>query len=251
MKKKEEILANEKKLNDVLESIEEKNKKIAEQSAKISEKTSGKEMMEVRGLEEEMNLLMTEKQDLKTEIGALLINVDRPMQRFKQLVDSKRWKISAEEKEMLDQFLINPILALKKDPKAEVFKRVLVEISKAIEEGAVELKDKEKEKRLAALQEIINFDFFGKVFWKMNEIQKKQTELNKQLEINSAKGSLEKEKSKLKEMQTELFSLKEKEEGIRHTKSALAKDIAKEITMVKEFAEKCLNKTILFEEEAY
>jgi len=251
IKKKKEIIASEKKLNELIEEINLKNKKITEQESKVSEKRSGKEMGAVAELEAQMNLLMNEKQDLKTEISALLINVDRPMQRFKQLVDSKRWRVSEEEREMLDEFLINPILALKKDPKAEVFKRVLVQISKAIEEGAVELKDKEKEKRLSALQEIINFDFFGKVFWKMNEIQKKQNDLNKELEKSAAKESLSKEETKLKEMRVELSELNERAENLKRSKSFLVKDIEKEIVLVKEFASTCLKKTIIFEEEAY
>jgi hypothetical protein len=194
---------------------------------------------------------MSEKQELKTEISALLINIDRPLQRFTQLVDSGRWKLPAEEKEMLEQFRVNPILALKKDPKAEIFKRVLLEVRKAIEENAVELKDKEREKRLLALQELINFDFFGKVFWKMNELQKKQNDLNKSLENSSAKKEIEKEELKLKELQNELLEIKAKSEENEQHLSAAKKELQKEITEVKEFAQSVLKKTIIFEEEAY
>jgi len=41
---------------------------------------------------------------------------------------------------------------------------------------------RKRKKALKRIAEIINFDFFGKVFWKMNELQKKQAELNRQLE---------------------------------------------------------------------
>ena len=208
-------------------------------------------MQAVKSLEEEMVNLMNQKQDLKTEISGLILSIDRPMNRFKQLVDSGRWKLPAEEKEILNQFIVNPILALKKDPKAELFKKVLLEIRKAIEEGAVELKDKEKEKRLAAIQELINFDFFGKVFWKMNELQKKQIDLNKELEKNVAKKDIEKDHGKIKETDNELGEIKSQIEEVTNEQDSVKKEIEKDLIMVKEFAGNVLGKTVIFEEEGY
>ena len=62
-----------------------------------------------------------------------------------------------------------------KQEQIDELKKLLFEHQKKLEELS---KDKEKETRLAAIQELINFDFFGKVFWKMNELQKKQIDLN-------------------------------------------------------------------------
>ncbi|MEI7962033.1 MAG: hypothetical protein WCI04_06890, partial [archaeon] len=186
------------------QKISQKEELILTQNKKISDRKSGSEMGRINAAEGEMNKLMNEKQELKTEISSLLLNIDRPLARFKQLVDSGRWKIPNEEKEMLALFLTNPMFALKKDPKADVFKRVLSEVVKAIEQGKIELKDKEKEKRLGALQEIINFDFFGSVFWKMNEIQKKQADLNKLLEKSETKRDIENEENKVKSIENEI-----------------------------------------------
>jgi len=250
IKKKKEIeqILIEKKNNE--EKINQKENEIEEQKEKMLSKRVGKEMVELKKLEEELTKLTNEKQDLKTEISALLINIDRPLARFKQLVDSGRWKMGAEEKEMLNLFITNPILALKKDPKAETFKRVLGEILKAIEEGAVELKDKEKEKRLAALQEIINFDFFGKVFWKMNELQKRQIELNKELEKSAIKKEIEKDEKKENELARELIELKEKRDFFEKRVEVGKSEMEKDLSDVKEFAQKVLGKTIIFDEEA-
>ncbi len=237
-------------ITEINTQVSEKENLLTTQKDNILKKKVGKEMVEVKHLEEEMTKLMSEKQDLKTQISALLINVDRPLARFKQLVDSGRWKVTKEEKEMLDLFITNPILALKKDPKADLFKKVLTQIVKAIEEGAVELKDKEKETRLAALAEIINFDFFGKVFWKMNEIQKRQIDLNKELSKSAAKTDIEKEEKKEKEISNEIFDLKERASFIERQINAVKKSINEELIQVKEFTQKVLGKTLIFEEEA-
>ncbi|MCX6804335.1 MAG: hypothetical protein NTY48_07275, partial [Candidatus Diapherotrites archaeon] len=167
------------------------------------------------------------------------------------LVDSSRWRIPHEEKEVLDLFITNPMFGLKKDPKADVFKRVLVQVVKAVEEGAIELKDKEKEKRLSALQEIINFDFFGKVFWKMNEIQRKQDTLNKALEGNKAKKNLIDEEKKLGEIEESANETKETISQIEEKISAQKREINNYLNEIKLFAQKCLKKTVLLEEEMY
>jgi hypothetical protein len=235
----------------VEDKMGEVQKKIVLQKEKISQKREGKDFQKVRALEEEMTKLMDQKQELKTEISALLINIDRPLARFKQLVDSGRWKLPKEEKEMLEQFITNPILALKKDPRADVFKKVLNEIIRAIEDGEIELKDREKEKRLQALQELINFDFFGKVFWRMNELQKKQTELNQQISQDTAKKDLAKEEENQRDLEKQLFELNEKKEEIGNELKKAQKDVLQELNSIKEFTQKVLGKTILFEEEAY
>ncbi|MFA5931104.1 MAG: hypothetical protein WC821_02205 [archaeon] len=251
IKKKKHYKELENQKQTLLEKLQVKQEKQEEQKTKLTEKATGKEMQAVKSLEEEMVNLMNQKQDLKTEISGLILSIDRPMNRFKQLVDSGRWKLPNEEKEILNQFIVNPILALKKDPKAELFKKVLLEIRKAIEDGSVELKDKEKEKRLAAIQELINFDFFGKVFWKMNELQKKQIDLNKELEKSAAKKEIEKDNSKIKETDNELGEIKSQIEEVTNEQESVKKEIEKDLTIVKEFAGNVLGKTVIFEEEGY
>jgi hypothetical protein len=249
-KKKEfnELMNDKKRFNEELSGKEEN---AVGQQNKIGGFKTGEEMGAYSKLEEEMTALMSQKQDLKTEISALLLNIDRPLQRFKQLVDSGRWKIPAEEKDMLDLFVTNPMAALKKDPKADVFKKVLGEIIKAIEDGAIELKEREKEKRLSALQEIINFDFFGSVFWKMNEIQRKQIEMNKLIEKNESKKKLTLEEGKLNDIGKEIEEIKDNIETIEKKEAAIKAEIENDLNRIKIFSEKVLKKTVILEEETW
>jgi hypothetical protein len=175
--------------------------------------------------------------------------VDRPLQRFNQLVESGRWVLPSKEKEILGLFLTNPVLALKSDPKAELFKKVLAEVIKAIEDNSVELKEKEKEKRLEALQEIINFDFFGKVFWRMNELQRKQDELNKEISKSDAKKELEKMITEIGAGEKEILGEKELLLESDRKLGAAQIELEREIAVVKNFAEKSLNKLIVLEED--
>jgi len=249
VKRKEQIAALEEEIGSLEKGAAEKAAEAEKQKQKLLAYKVGEEALEVKTLEEEQVKLMESKQDLKSEISSLISSIDRPLQRFKALVDSGRWVISAEQKEILNGFLTNPMLALKKDPKAETFKQVLAEVMKAIEDEKLELKDKEKEKRLSALQELIAFDFFGKVFWKMNEIQKRQVELTKALEKNSAQKQILKDEEKIKELERAAEELKEKASFTEQERSRVLQQMQKEILFVKEFAEHALGRSIVIKED--
>ena len=249
LKKKKELINSKNEIDLLNEKIIQIEEAIKKQEEKINLKMNNRAMLEAKNAEEELVKLASTKQDLKLEISALLLNIDRPLQRYKQIVDSGRKKVPTEEKEMLDLFITNPILALKKDPKAEIFKKILKDMKNLIESGEIELKDKEKEKRLEALEEISKFDFFGKVFWKMNELQKKQIDLNNIISNNAAKADLEKEILKQKDLQKEIFNLKEKIQNEEKQKQVIQRNISNEIDLARNFAQNALKQTIILEEE--
>ena len=249
IKKKKELTNSQKQIEMLNEKIVHTQELIKKQEEKINSKMNNSAMLQAKNAEEELVKLASTKQDLKLEISALLLNIDRPLARYKQIVDSGRKKVPKEEKEMLDLFITNPILALKKDPRAELFKKILKDMKQLILDGEIELKDKEKEKRLEALDEIAKFDFFGKVFWKMNELQKKQIDLNNIISNNVAKGDLEKEIVKQKDLQRELDELKEKIQNEEKQKQIIQRSISCEIDSARNFAQNSLKQTILLEEE--
>ncbi len=249
LKKKKELTLIQKQIEGLNEKIIEKKELLKNQEEKINDKMNNTEMQKAKKAEEELVQLANEKQDLKLEISALLLNIDRPLARYKQIVDSGRKKVPKEEKEMLELFITNPILALKKDPKADLFKKILKDMKNLIEEGEIELKDKEKEKRLEALEEIAKYDFFGKVFWKMNELQKKQSDLNKIISTNAAKTDLEKEINKQNDLERELRELHEKIQTEEKQKQVIQRNISNEIDSARNFAQNSLKQTIILEEE--
>lgn len=249
IQKKKELNLTQKEIESLKEKIDEKKEDLKRHEEKIDEKKNSPKFLEMFQAEEELSNLTNKKQDLKLQISALLLNIDRPLQRYNQLIESGRKKVPKEEKETIDLFITNPLLALKKDPKAELFKKILKNVKNSIEEGEVELKDKEKEKRLEAINEIMKYDFFGKVFWKMNELQKKQSELNKILTTNLLKKEIEEENQKIKEINLELEDITKKIELLNKQKQTIQRNIHNEIESAKNFAQNNLKQTILLEEE--
>ena len=249
LKRRKELKHIQKEIKTLEEKIVNKKEGLEEHKEKIEAKKKEPKYLEITHAEEELTKLANEKQDLKLQISALLLNIDRPLQRYKQLVETGRKKIVKEEKEIIDLFITNPLLALKKDPKAELFKKVLKDVKESVQEGEIDLKEKEKEKRLEAIEEIIKYDFFGTVFWKMNELQKKQIELNKSISTNPIKKEIEEENNELGEEKRELKEMEKKLEDFEKQKQNTQKIISDEIESAKNFAQNSLKQTIILEEE--
>ncbi|MEK6958933.1 MAG: hypothetical protein AABW59_02700 [archaeon] len=245
LKEKEKVQKITLEENLLGEKLITAREKLSSQEEKIQSLLKGQEMSELTMLEEEKAAIAQEKQEIKTEISNLIITIDRPLQRFKSLVDSGRWKLTAEQKSFLDSFMVNPLVALKSDPKAEMFKHILAEIKAAIQDEKIELKDREKEKRLAALDELMTFNFFDKVFWKMNEIQKKQLANEKELSESKTLNMIELENKRKSEIESMIGDIQLEIGAKEKEKESVLEKIRKEKEAIEQFASSTLKRTVI------
>lgn len=246
-KNNEEIKLKNSETTSIKKEIEELEDKILDQEKRILELVESDASKDLKKLKEKQSDLLNEKQSLKVELMSMISTVDRPLQRFLSLTQSGRWKIDNQKKELLKNFLTNPIVALRSDISGEKIKEILKEVIDAINDEKIELKEKEKEKKLDALQELIAFDYFGKIFWKVNEIQKEISEIdsqinqskitndinNKEKEINELKKSVDKKNEELKNIYTQIKNLNDK--------------IINEKNRISNFSQNVLNKKIIIE----
>jgi hypothetical protein len=245
---RKKIKALEKRMAENAGEAEKKKALLAKQLKEAEEFKKSAGMNRVAGLEEERARLLERKQELRLEVSSLMSSVDRPLQRFHSLVDSGRWVLRNEQREILDLVLKNPLIALKKDPKAEKFKSVLEEVKKAILEGKVELKEKEREKRLNALDELLVFDFFENVFWKLNEIQKGQDRIEKELAESAARKELAAKEGAAKATEKAIEELGELDKRAEKEIKSIQEGIEREKAFLKKFAEKALEREVSIEE---
>jgi hypothetical protein len=237
-----EYLEQIKKIED---NIKQGEIGLTQENEILKEIQSGEGMVALNKLEEEKVNLTAQKQKLKSEVASLLSTIDRPLQRFNSLVSSGRWIIDKEKQNLLTGILTNPMLALKKDPKGEKFKEILNEVVKAINQGQIELKDREKEKRLNALNELLTFNFFEKVFWKLNEIQKKQTLLESELNANTVQKELTQKEDKIKQINSNKNTLLDEINKIKFEMEENSEKIRKDNSEIVAFSEKIIGKTII------
>jgi hypothetical protein len=240
----EEIEKLEKQVQEITKEIEKRNEEIQKKEIEIKEMENSEELKKIKEIEEEISKANNEKQSLKLEVSSMLSTIDRPLQRFEGLIKSGRWKIDKEKEELLGDFMKNPLIALKRDINGKKFKEILEEILKAIEDEKIDLKEKEKEKRIDALQELINFDFFEKVFWKLNEIQKKQSELNKKMKENKSIQIINEKKEKKEKMKKEIEELRKEIEIEKNKIKEKNEKNEKNKAILEAFTEKTIGKQV-------
>ncbi|MCX6798608.1 MAG: hypothetical protein NTW59_00750 [Candidatus Diapherotrites archaeon] len=214
--------------------------KIAAKESALRELREGSEFKGIAALEEQKAVLARQKQDAKTEVLNLFANIEKPLHRMEKAVAGRKVFLDKRHAEFLGQLLLNPFAALKGDPKGETMKAVLKATLGAVESGAIELKEKEREKRVAALRELLGFDFFSGVFWRFNEIDAGLVAVEKKLaehpmgkkeskllaEINDLLGLLEGKKSLAVEWKAAFERLLGSQRGLHSQLESLVSEVA-------------------------
>ena len=245
-RKKALLSGKDAELSRIREAVEKLDAAIAEREDRIGEIEGSAEFRSVKDIEAEIENAEKEKLAIKNGFNSMLSNADKAIRRFIKLVDAGIYIIEKQDEELLKLYMEDIVEASKKDPKAERFRAMLDEMKKAINEGKLSLKEGEKEKRLKALDELIAYDYFTNIFWKLNELEKKRIALNKRLlEIDSRRRLLAEngEKSRL------LNRKAEAEKGIEAQQREIG-EIGKEINHIEEMAnlsfEKIFSRKIRF-----
>ncbi len=206
------------------------------------------EFKEIPRLNERKAGLLREKQKSKTGLLDLFAKIEKPLHRLDKSVKAGRVFLPKGLPEFLNELCTNPFVALKRDPKAEKIKAVLLETKKAVGSGAVDLKEKEKEKKLAVLEEMLSFDFFTESFWKFNKLDSEILSIEKSLKEQPAL-------SQEKQMLDSIKALEEKQEKLEsedEAKESQRKDALKKAEEAKRslqgIASQALGKEVSFKD---
>ena len=158
------------------------------------------------------------KQELKGKLIEKLGTVEKPMQRFSQMVESGKHFIEKDLGDVLRLYMTNPFIAIKRDPKGTELKKILAEVKQLVENGGIVLKDeREKEKKLEALDGLLEYSFFDEIFWEMNKADAELNKADKELsamkvysDISMHDDNARKIGSEIHEKENQLNALSEK-----------------------------------------
>lgn len=202
----------EKQCSIAVNELKQKRKELLEE---IDAKKTSSQAQELNELTQQKNELLAKKNKIREKIFELMSGVEKPMRRFLQLSEAGGFPMAFEEKELLNEYLSNPFNAVKKDIKAEKLKKFLSQLKPLIENETIGLKDKEKEKKLAAVDFLLSFNFFDNVFWELNKVETQFLELSKQIEkielnrkLNYLEAELKRIEKELEDKQIELIKTK-------------------------------------------
>lgn len=218
---KEKAEAEEKEISAIKSELEKNAAERHGLEERLRALREGPSFSQVAALNEKKASLLKEKQQAKTELLDLFAKIEKPLHRLDKMAQSGKAVMPGSLASFLHRFLVNPFTALKADPKAETLKMVLGEAVSAVESGLVELKEREREKKLSALQELLSFDFFGRAFWRFNKIDSEISGIERKL--SEMPGIREEAKllSALKEAESSWADLRE---GLSSKNKALSQD---------------------------
>ena len=203
-----------------LKSIEEAEKKELNSAERLKESHEMDSMNEMLG---KKSVASRKKQELKGKLIEKLGTVDKPLQRFSQLVESGKHILEKGLEDALRLYMTNPFIAIKRDPKGEELKKILQEVRQLVENGGITLKDeREKEKKLEALENLIEFNFFDEIFWEMNKAEAELNRADKELsgmkvysEISGHEDNARKRNSEINEKREMINSVSERRRGLQ------------------------------------
>ncbi len=206
---KKSIESGEKTLSSLESGISSKEAELKKARESLSSFDSSPELSEFRELNGKKRSFLEKKSELKNRFLQLLSPVDKPLKRFSKLVESGQFPLEKEEEEFLFSYKSEPFSAFRKDPKAVRLKRILSQLKKLVKDNTLSLKEKEKEKKLSAIDELMETDFFGELFWETNRIDSEINAIEKRLSQSNAFRKRQELESGVKSLESVLSSLKE------------------------------------------
>ena len=167
------------------------------------------------------------KQELKGKLVEKLGTIDRPLQRFSQLVESRKHIIDKELEDILRLYMTNPFIAIKRDPKGTELKKILKEVRQLVDKDEIALKEREKEKKLEALDDLIEYNFFDEVFWELNKADAELNKADKELSGSGIYSGISSHEDSARRRRSEIDAKLQVLDGLAQKKSSHEEQIQK------------------------
>lgn len=152
--------------------LAELRQKTDDTSQELSLLRASPELVEWEKLVGQRDELLARQRDLKNRLVGLLAFVDKQLRRFLKRVQAGHYGLDPRQAKILGLYLENPFDAIREDPEARELKRLLLQLRPLLEAEDIGVKDdRERERKLATLNELIAHDFFTEIFSKFNALE--------------------------------------------------------------------------------
>lgn len=181
-----------------------KSKFVIEKQISSIEKSDEAKKFDI--FKDELKSLLEEKRELKTRLITLFSSIERPLRKFENLVSSNKATIAPEYKSLLLEYGSDPISALKKDKNQIILRFLLGELRIALLNGLIEMEQKELEKRISSIDELLNFNYFSDPISKLISTEFRIDTINKELSSCSSPADLLDHRSRLSSISKQVDS---------------------------------------------
>ncbi|MCD6478860.1 MAG: hypothetical protein J7L44_03150 [Candidatus Diapherotrites archaeon] len=191
-------------------------KRHGEEKAKLEMLQSSAEAKRLAELERKEIELSEKKERLREQALTSFAPLRRPLKKLKNAYDRSLYSMDSELYKSLEKLISEPWLLLKADPKGASIKAVLKELKKAVAEGTIALKEREKKRSIATIEKLLQLDFFSELFWPLNEIEVEINRIEKEIKAMDINERIRKLKLEVSGLERGL--VEKKQEMERYTK---------------------------------
>lgn len=138
-------------------------------------------------LKDEQAELEKDAEELRQKCYELFSGIERELKKFKRIAYDENLFVMGMLA-FFERLTDKPYEALKQDVSGKNTQLILTKLLQAIEDGKIELEEKEKEQKIAKVKEILSSKVLEELFWKENELQKKAFKIRQEL-FNSRVGN--------------------------------------------------------------
>jgi len=233
LKEKQELLMHEGRVAEakntissakaLVESMQKQKKELSDSVLEMQHSEGYSKTVELQGQAE---LLLKEKQEINAELLSMFSSIDKPLKRFRAMVEAKKIFLAGEEQARVLHLLMNePLTAMKRDPQGTTVKEVLAEVKRALEENQIALKEGENEKKISIINQLLEKNFSDSFFWKINEVERKIKAIEKDLQASDLFRRMATDKSTISEIERKLSQacteMKQKEIELENRKQSI------------------------------
>ncbi len=205
-----------KNLNESREEVEEELKK-SKESLKSLKKSSRHE--ELQKIKEKIENISKEQEKLKRKIESTISELDRPLRKMDKLIERDEHMVSSEVLEGINSYLEDPVQAVFNEEESLDKLKAMFKELKSLLKGKMELSEKERNKRLEEVEEILENKKVEKLKNKHDKLDEKLENLKEERESSSL---LEKKSNLKKEIEEKESKLERLEEDIEDTNNELS-----------------------------
>jgi len=183
--RKKEIFEEMGKKDDLAEEFKKEKSRLLREVHNLE---NGNDYKDFNLLKQKLELLRKQNSEKEAEITSMFSALEKPMKKYA--------RISFNDKDLLERYADTPVMALTQDFALKII-GVLDNLSKAIQDNTIELKDKQKPK---ALNEISRLDkpFLSKFVSGYAQLKKKENMLVKEINHLEVLKKLKESREKLK-----------------------------------------------------
>ncbi len=207
-----ELISSVQKIQDDIKSLEslfkETEGRVKNEKGQLKQLTSSEEFKRAVDARQELKQTELKTNRVEGEVISAFSDISRPLRKLGKLISSGRHQMDREKVKTLELCINNPREIISPDKKISVAEELLRETAKLIDEGKIELDERERRKKLERVR---------KLAARLKEFKRRLELLNQRLEIQrrTLEHPIQKQISELEQ------SIAQHESDLNHVKISI------------------------------